>query len=38
MEPDFEMILVYTFAYKVKDPRGVIINDLGGQVQFLRVL
>ena len=38
MEPDFKIILVHTFAHKAKDPRGVVINNLGGQVQFLRVL
>ena len=32
MEPNLKIILVYTFAYEVKDPRGVIINNLGNRV------
>ena len=38
MEPDFKVVLVYSFAYKAKNMRGVVINNLGGLVQFLRVL
>ena len=30
MEPDFKIVLVYTFAHKAKDLRGVIINNSGG--------
>ena len=32
MEPDFKVVLVYSFAYKVKNLRGVIIYNSGGQV------
>ena len=32
MEPDFKVVLVYIFTYKVKNPRRVIINNLGGRV------
>ena len=37
-ELNFKVALVYFFAYKAKNMRGVIINNLGGRVQFLRVL
>ena len=32
MELDFKIVLVYTFAYKAKDLRGVVVDNLGGQV------
>ena len=38
MELDFKVILVYAFAHKARNPRYIIINNLGGQVQFLWIL